>query len=48
MYGFCAAGSLSVTRPVHPGKRCPKLEKLEFPITERVSGGFKYFNTSVS
>jgi hypothetical protein len=48
MYGVCAAGSLSVTRPAHPGKGCPRLEKLKFPITERVSDGVKYFNTSVS
>jgi hypothetical protein len=48
MYVFCDAGSPSVTRPVHPAKGCPKLEKLEFPITERISDEVKYFNTNVS
>ncbi|PNF43747.1 Protein GPR107 [Cryptotermes secundus] len=44
--GIGVRGNLSVTRPVHAGKGCPKLEKLEFPITERISDGVKYFNTN--
>jgi hypothetical protein len=49
LYGFCDAGSPSVTRPVlHPGKGCPKLEELELPITENISAGVTYFSTNVS
>jgi hypothetical protein len=48
LYGFHGAGIPSVTRPVHPRKGCPKLEKLELPITEKISDEVKYFNTNVS